>query len=242
MPALAAAADSLRAGAADSTHAAPADSAGVRVGGALADTLRAHGVGRIGPLAPGVDTASVATPLVPTAGPGEGRAAPAPPDTTGRGAAEARRRAGRWSEQPRAVMLRSLAVPGWGQFHNHAWIKSAAVAGGEWWIVTSLFQDRHDLDRLYTRANAAADAGDETDYTTLYNQYTAVNNAFVADQWLLGGVLAYALIDAYVDAHFRSFDIEFKTDPALPPGVPTDSGAPAAKPGKGARLSLRWKF
>jgi hypothetical protein len=40
------------------------------------------------------------------------------------------------------------------------------------------------------------------------------------------------VIDAYVDAHFRRFDIDFQFDPALPGGAP----AP------GARLSLRWAW
>jgi hypothetical protein len=55
----------------------------------------------------------------------------------------------------------------------------------------------------------------------------------VARQWLLAGVIVYALLDAYVDAHFRGFDIEFETDPALP------EDAPAAM---GARAGLRWSF
>jgi len=163
-------------------------------------------------------------------------------DTVGQGAAQARQRAERWSEQPRSVMLRSLVLPGWGQFHNHAWIKCAAVAGGEWWIIGSLLGDRRSLDRLVDQANAALARGDEADYTAIYNRYTEVDNGFVAHQWLLGGVLAYALIDAYVDAHFRSFEIEFKTDPALPQGIPPDVKSPGGSTGKSARLSLRWDF
>jgi hypothetical protein len=65
----------------------------------------------------------------------------------------------------------------------------------------------------------------------------------VSGQWLLGGMLAYALIDAYVDAHFRTFDIDFRNDPALPRD---ESPEPAPGGGRhdatGARLSLRWHF
>ena len=40
------------------------------------------------------------------------------------------------------------------------------------------------------------------------------------------------MIDAYVDAHFKNFDVNLDIDPALPAGM----GPP------GARLELRWSF
>jgi hypothetical protein len=55
----------------------------------------------------------------------------------------------------------------------------------------------------------------------------------VARQWLLGGVIVYALLDAYVDAHFRGFDVDFESDPALP----GDAGGASR-----VRASLRWAF
>ncbi|MEK7329394.1 MAG: hypothetical protein AAB113_01190 [Candidatus Eisenbacteria bacterium] len=51
-------------------------------------------------------------------------------------------------------------------------------------------------------------------------------------RWLAGGVVIYALLDAYVDAHFRTFDVDFRFDPALPGGGKTP----------GVRLQLRWRF
>ena len=54
-------------------------------------------------------------------------------------------------------------------------------------------------------------------------------------------MIAYALVDAYVDAHFRGFDVEFRNDPALPAG--TSPNAPAGGGGgPGVRLALRWDF
>jgi hypothetical protein len=46
-------------------------------------------------------------------------------------------------------------------------------------------------------------------------------------------VIVYAMVDAYVDAHFRNFDVDFETDPALPGGAPAEAGG---------RLLLRWRF
>ena len=50
---------------------------------------------------------------------------------------------------------------------------------------------------------------------------------------LLAGLIVYALLDAYVDAHFRGFDVEFDTDPALPADA---AAAPRLRAG------LRWTF
>ena len=132
-------------------------------------------------------------------------------------------------------------VPGWGQLHNHAWFKAAGVAGGEGWLLHTILHDRVELDRWRDRVNAAADAHDDVAYTSAVNHYNQLLDGFVGSQWLLGGVIAYALVDAYVDAHFRHFEVEFRNDPALPPGVtPEDVHGDAG--GGTKRLSLRWHF
>jgi len=136
-------------------------------------------------------------------------------------------------ETPRWVMLRSLAIPGWGQVHNHAWIKAALVAAGEGALGYNLYHDWKDLDRLQLAVDAARQANDaqaELDAVTAYNDRQA---SFVARQWLLGGVVLYAMVDAYVDAHFRNFDVEFKHDPALPEGPPSRLQL---------RAAYRWSF
>jgi hypothetical protein len=148
-----------------------------------------------------------------------------------------------WSEQPRTVMLRSLLVPGWGQWHNHSYVKSVAVAGVEGGLVSKIFSDRRRMDELLVEVNAARAAGDEPRYESAVAGYNDHLASYVNGQWLVAGVLAYALIDAYVDAHFRTFDIDFRTDPALPPG---ESPNPAPQGGSHAggtsRLLLRWHF
>ncbi len=163
------------------------------------------------------------------------------PDTVSRPAAAA----GSWTEQPRFVMLRSLLIPGWGQVHNRAWLKAAGVAGTETWLISSILRDQRDLDGLLSEVESARLAQDEARYAAAANRYNARLDTYVGRQWLLGGLLAYALVDAYVDAHFRNFDLEFKHDPALPEPLP--SGTPAPDGGGTARggrssLALRWHF
>jgi hypothetical protein len=153
------------------------------------------------------------------------------------------RRPVRWSEQPRFIMLRSLAVPGWGQWHNHAPVKAVAIAGVEGWIVNGIFADQRAMNRLLREANAAQAAEDSTAYNRAASEYNSHLNGFVSGQWLVAGVLAYAMIDAYVDAHFRTFDIDFRNDPALPRDAAPEGQPPGgARRASSARLSLRWHF
>jgi len=136
-------------------------------------------------------------------------------------------------DSPRAAMIRSALVPGWGQLHNGSWIKAFMVAGVEGGLGYNIVKDLDALDGLNARVEAARAAGDaaaELDAVVAYNDRQAL---LVQRQWLLGGAVVYAMVDAYVDAHFRHFDVEFKHDPALPEGVPVRPKA---------RLSFRWSF
>ena len=50
-------------------------------------------------------------------------------------------------------------------------------------------------------------------------RYNTRLDHMVGREWLLGGLLVYSLIDAYVDAHFVNFRFEFEHDSARPEGV-----------------------
>ena len=122
-------------------------------------------------------------------------------------------------DEPRFVMLRSLLLPGWGQIHNRAWFKAAIVAGGEGWFVSDLVSDNHKLKDLDAAVAAADRAGDYDARNLAVERYNARLDHMVGREWLLGGLLVYSLIDAYVDAHFVNFQFEFEHDSARPSGV-----------------------
>ena len=117
---------------------------------------------------------------------------------------------GRW-DAPRWVMMRSAVLPGWGQFHNHAWIKGLAVAAGEVALILGIADDNRELDHLSAAADSAYAHGDEIAYSAAINSYNNTLAQSTSRKWWLGGVLAYALADAYVDAHFARFNVEFDT-------------------------------
>ncbi|HET7226194.1 MAG TPA: DUF5683 domain-containing protein [Candidatus Eisenbacteria bacterium] len=136
-------------------------------------------------------------------------------------------------DQPRWVMLRSLVVPGWGQASNGSWTKAVILGSGEIALATAALADNRELDRL--REQIDVGTGDLDTQNALIDRYNHRLNLLNTHEWLLGGVIVYALVDAYVDANFKHFRAEFETDRALPrgprPGRPT-----------GARVSLEWAF
>jgi hypothetical protein len=134
-------------------------------------------------------------------------------------------------DAPGWVMMRSLAVPGWGQLHNGSWLKAVVVAGAEAALAAGIASDLRALDRLDAEVQTARGSADADAENAAVMAYNARLDRMVSRQWLLGGVVAYALLDAYVDAHFRNFRLEFEHDPALPGGRPP-----------GARLFARWTF
>jgi hypothetical protein len=135
-------------------------------------------------------------------------------------------------DQPRWVMLRSLVVPGWGQLYNGSWIKALGVATGEILLAVRMIDDERRLQDLNRQAEEARAANDSDRYNALVEAYNAQLDVTIGRRWWLGGLLTYALLDAYVDAHFKDFDVEFGRDPALPPGA-----APT-----GGRLGVRWRW
>lgn len=134
-------------------------------------------------------------------------------------------------DQPHWVMLRSLVVPGWGQMTNGSWTKALLLGGGEVGLGLAAVADNRKLNDLRARINTGT--GDADTQNALIDTYNNRLNSLTQHEWLLGGMVVYALVDAYVDAHFRHFRTEFENDRALPGGHPA---------GAGARLSLEWTF
>jgi hypothetical protein len=142
-------------------------------------------------------------------------------------------------------MLRSTVLPGWGQATNHAWIKVAVVVAGEGFLAYQAYDawqaELDATDNANRMAQAAADAGNNGDdgsaaiYTDRYNQYLAdserYRNTKVNMIWWTAVAHLFQMVDAYVDAHFRNFDAEFRSEA---------SGGPGAGPR--VSLALRARF
>jgi uncharacterized protein DUF5683 len=83
-------------------------------------------------------------------------------------------------------------------------------------------------EQALLEANLAR-AGAAESYNAAVLAYNTLFDKANSRRWMLGAVLLYSLIDAYVDAHFKNFDMNLHYDPALPGGG-------------GLKLDVRWKF
>jgi hypothetical protein len=149
----------------------------------------------------GLGTGAQAEPLPATPPP-----AVAPPDSTHLGQprvqaadtlAQGKEAKKPFFSSPTGIMFRSLVVPGWGQATNHAWVKAVIVAGGETALIASIVQDTHQLKSL-----------DATD-----PQYGVIYDHRQRNSWWLGGLVFLSMVDAYVDAHLKGFDVQLGPEP-----------------------------
>lgn len=90
------------------------------------------------------------------------------------------------------VTVRSGLVPGWGQLANGKPLKAGLLVGLDaYWLYGVL---SHESDR-----KSAVRAGD----TAAANSAVDRRNFRI---WMMGATAIYAMLDAYVDAHFYDYD------------------------------------
>ena len=92
---------------------------------------------------------------------------------------------------PRSALLRSMLIPGWGQYYNKRIFKSALIFGTSCGLALGMVYENQQLQRCSTEADRSF--------------YRSQRNTFGI--WLLGAIL-YGMADAYVDAHLRNFNSE----------------------------------
>ena len=98
------------------------------------------------------------------------------------------------------VTVRSGILPGWGQLANGKPVKAAILAGVySGWAVGALMAEsaRKDLEE---RLNGG------TDPDLIIPELNAAVDRRNFRIWMMGATMIYAMLDAYVDAHFRGYD------------------------------------
>ncbi|MDZ7660596.1 DUF5683 domain-containing protein [Fodinibius sp.] len=143
---------------------------------------------------------------------------------------------------PNSVMYKSMIIPGWGQIvNNQAWKVPFvyAVLGGLGYYSVHLTKKYHDYRAAFYNLNP--DTPDDLRFgaTPSYipenanlNEVRNLRNKFRNNRDLVyvGIVLAYGLniIDAYVFAHMRSFDVskDLSMRPHVKPAVMAQSKIP----------------
>jgi len=108
------------------------------------------------------------------------------------------------TKNPTGALLRSLALPGWGQLYNEQYIKSALVLAAEGLLVAGAIvehqraEDDHAVYEDLSRSDAVREAA-----WLRYSRRVDKRNAYL---WYYAGFKFLSLIDAYVDAHLYHFD------------------------------------
>jgi hypothetical protein len=98
---------------------------------------------------------------------------------------------------PTGIMLRSVVVPGWGQATNGSWVKAGVAVVVEGALIASIVRESQRLQ-------------DQTPGTA---QYEDTYNQRQQAIWWLGAAVLLSMIDAYVDAHLKSGDVELGPEP-----------------------------
>jgi hypothetical protein len=108
------------------------------------------------------------------------------------------------TKNPAGALLRSLALPGWGQLYNEQYIKSALVLAAEGLLVAGAVvehrraDDDHAVYKDLSRSEAVREAA-----WRRYSRRIDKRNSYL---WYYAGFKFLSIIDAYVDAHLYRFD------------------------------------
>jgi hypothetical protein len=108
------------------------------------------------------------------------------------------------TKNPTGALLRSLAVPGWGQLYDEQYIKSALVAAVEGLLVAGAIVEHQRSEDDYNIYQDTTRSDEVRQSSWLrYSRRTDKRNSYL---WYLAGFKFLSMIDAYVDAHLYRFD------------------------------------
>jgi hypothetical protein len=111
------------------------------------------------------------------------------------------------SKSPTGALFRSVIFPGWGQFYNQQYFKSALVFGGETALITS-------AAIYWSKASEHKKNFDNLPQTQLgeklweFEQYQFYRDKRNQIFWITAAVVFLSMFDAYVDAQLYDFNQE----------------------------------
>jgi len=114
-------------------------------------------------------------------------------------------------KSPSGAMLRSLVLPGWGQFYNEKYSKAIFVFGVEAGLALGASYQNDQMHRFDKKRDAE-----------VAKFYRNDRNRLI---WWLAGFVLFSMGDAYVDAHLFDYDISPRLSLSVSPAM---------------ELTLRW--
>ncbi len=109
-------------------------------------------------------------------------------------------------DAPKWVMFRSLAFPGWGQWHNEKKIKSAAIFCVETFFIASYFVNKNKLKDLEDEYFSRLTELNEDEILQYENDITYYEDKRNKYAWYFVFAALYGMIDAFVDSYLKDFN------------------------------------
>jgi hypothetical protein len=108
------------------------------------------------------------------------------------------------TKNPTGALLRSLALPGWGQLYNEQYLKCGLVLLAEGLLIggTIVEHGRAENDHSVYQDLSLGDEVREAAWRR-YSRRIDKRNTYL---WYLAGAKFLSMVDAYVDAHLYRFD------------------------------------
>ena len=113
-------------------------------------------------------------------------------------------------KSPMGALLRSVALPGGGQFYNGKYIKAALVFGVETTYIV-LAADEWRRANFHKKKFQSAPPYSPEQYWE-FDQYRFHQDRRNLYLWVISGIIFLSMFDAYVDAHLYNFDKEKMED------------------------------
>ncbi len=114
---------------------------------------------------------------------------------------------------PSGALLRSLALPGWGQYYNREYIKGGLITAVEGYFIYSVIKYQINMnDYLNKRGQLDPDNTVYEEYKDKYNKEKSKRDSAL---WWFLGIKFLSIVDAYVDAHLFKFQDEVNTEVGL---------------------------
>jgi len=111
-------------------------------------------------------------------------------------------------KSPMGALLRSVAIPGWGQFYNRSYIKSVVVFGLESFFIYKAIHWWKKTEDQYSLIQNSDESWKAYEFS-IYESYRGRRNDYL---WLVGITVFLSMFDAYVDAHLSGFDVDLTPD------------------------------
>jgi hypothetical protein len=104
---------------------------------------------------------------------------------------------------PTGALVRSVVVPGWGQFYNKKYIKASVFFIGQGYLIYGIASDWRNTDKHEKGFKTSDDPAVKAAEFSLYTKYRDRRNI---KMWIMTATIFYSMFDAYVDAHLADFD------------------------------------